>query len=153
VRLLKLARKTIEYCNKQAFNYLEGFIASDSPRISFALRSLEMSYEALNKKRIVLELKRARAQLKAYHNVREGSLLRTKTESNARPEISMSKYKSDWIKIPANVTLMFLGVEHDHNFDAVTLKVLWESRIYFIHKNANFKDFNNNFDDKFEVLL
>jgi len=48
---------------------------------------------------------------------------------------------------------MFLGVEHDHNFDAVTLKVLWESRIYFIHKNANFKDFNNNFDDKFEVLL
>lgn len=126
---------------------------SDSPRLAFTLKAIDMGYQSLNKRRIALEQKKTKAQLSAHHKVKQGTLLKVLQDLDARQDISIDKYQSDWLKIPAGAMLMYIDVEHDHNFDAVTLKVLWEQKIYFIHKNSNFKDFNNNFNDKFEVLL
>lgn len=120
---------------------------------SFPLDLLEMSYETLGKRRIFLDKKRTQLQLKEYHTIHEGSLLRTKSELAARTEISTEFFKTNWIKIPGDTMVLFLGVEHDRNFDTVVLKVLWESQIYYIHKTMNFRDFSEDFKDKFEVLL
>lgn len=149
---LKFARKVVHSIQSKVYTQVEGLLLSDNPKLYFAIKSIEVSYEFLNKRRISLETKRVVAQLKANHNVKEGTLLKTLVPLNSRIEISTDEYANDWIKIPEGNILLFLGVDYDRNYDAATLKVLWKSKVYYIFRNAEFKDYNTNFSEKFLVL-
>jgi len=150
---LKTVRETINFIYCKTFNFVEGFVLSNNPQNILLNKAIGMSYKLLNQERITRELKRARALMLKHYKVKEGSLLRTEIEMNARTEISMKEYRPDWHKIPENSIVMFLGVEHDQNYDAITLKVLWDQKIFYIYKNANFNGFSTDFRDRFKVLL
>lgn len=150
--LLKIAGDILRFVNGEIYHAANKTPSGPKTKFLSLLTKLDSRYDMLNKDRVALELKRAKAQLSAYHGIKEGTLIKSLVTMNARTENSIEQYKTDWVEIPRDSMFMFLGVDHDRNYDAVVLKVLWESKVYFIHKNANFADFGDNLRDKFEVL-